>query len=192
VDNHAFTDYFRKMLQGTLSAEQNALCAGAYKNYKGKNHCAYNIAMSFVNAYDFLKENLSSNEQNWLWSNVHSNEYPNAPWSKTWLRPIFNREVITAGNMNTPHISKYSLARAAKDMRFVATASPGYKMIVQHASSSEQSVNLWSIDTGINGNIFAGDYFKLNEGHLNGKLLTMHIDGLKSSPHKVLKLERQV
>lgn len=130
VDNHAFLDYFRKLLSSKPSAEDNQLCYGAYSAYTGQDYCAFNIAMSFVNAYDFLKENLSSNEENWYWTNVHSNEYPNAPWSKSIFKHIFNREVVTAGNMNTVHISKYGLARSAKEMRFVATASPGYKMII--------------------------------------------------------------
>lgn len=119
VDNHAFVDFFRRLLQnldkGNASVESNAICAGAHKNFKGQNHCAYNLAMSFANSYDFLKENLSTNEQNWYWSNVHSNEYVNAPWSMTYLKNIFHREVPTFGNMNTPHISKVAYARAAKD-----------------------------------------------------------------------------
>jgi len=44
----------------------------------------------------------------------------------------------------------------------------------------------------MNGNIFAGDYFKFNSGHLAGKLHSMKRDGLTTTPHKVLKIEKKV
>jgi hypothetical protein len=34
---------------------------------------------------------------------------------------------------------------------------------------------LFCLDTGINGNIFAGNYFDLNQYHLQGKLKKMYI-----------------
>ena len=36
-------------------------------------------------------------------------------------------------------------------------------------------MNLYSIDTGINGNIFAGNYFNMNKNHLEGNLYKMYI-----------------
>jgi hypothetical protein len=47
--------------------------------------------------------------------------------------------------------------------------------VIAHAEEIKDSVNLWSIDTGNNGNILAGNYFTMNKDHLEGKLRKMFI-----------------
>lgn len=45
----------------------NKVCLGAFKEYKGKTPCAYNIAKSFSLARRFLEENLSKRISDWEW-----------------------------------------------------------------------------------------------------------------------------
>ena len=99
------------------------------------------------------------------------------PWSRTPLKFIFDREVPTFGSTNTPHVSKVSYQKALKaDGKFESTHVAGLKMIVAHsADGAKQATNLFSCDTGINGNIFSKHYFNMNEDHLNGKLQEMLI-----------------
>jgi len=66
------------------------------------------MAQAFLKAEEHLVSKVSSNPTNWKWSNVHSNEYPNMPFSMTPLRFLYHREVPTFGNSNTPHVSKLS------------------------------------------------------------------------------------
>jgi len=106
---------------------------------------------------------------------VHRNIYPNLPWSKTPLRYVFHREVPTFGSTNTPHVSKVSYRSAAQVMRFESQHVAGYKQIIAHAETAQNGVNLYSIDTGTNGNILAGNYFNMNKRHLAGDLHKMLI-----------------
>ena len=152
----------------------NAICIDA-NSYKGKNNCAYNLAVAFGQANDFLVENLSKSSNNWIWRNVHRNIYPNLPWSKTPLRYFFHREVPTFGSTNTPHVSKVSYRAASQTMRFESSHVAGYKQIIVHANTAQAGINLYSIDTGTSGNIFAGNYFNMNKNHLEGNLYKMLI-----------------
>ena len=60
-------------------------------------------------------------------------------------------------------------------MKFVSTHAAGYKQIIAHGESAKSGTNLYSIDTGMNGNIFGGNYFNLNKNHLSGNLMKMYI-----------------
>jgi hypothetical protein len=51
-------------------------------------------------------------------------------------------------------------------------------------------VNLYSIDTGINGNMLSGNYFDMNKDHLHGDLYKMYIGNqMKKVEHKTLTLK---
>jgi len=58
VDNHAFIDYFRRLIKAMessiITTEQQSICKNAFSNYQGSNHCQYNLAMSFVKSFEFL------------------------------------------------------------------------------------------------------------------------------------------
>jgi hypothetical protein len=114
------------------------------------------------------------NEQDWIWGNVHKNEYANLPWSKTPLKFLFHREISTFGNTNTPHVSKISYKKAFESGKFTSSHVAGFKTIIQQGTTADSAVNLYSIDTGNDGNLFAGNYFSMNENHLGGKLHTMY------------------
>jgi hypothetical protein len=111
----------------------NAVCEGAFD---GQKTCAYNIAKAFAQTYDHLVANVSANQADWKWSNVHSNEYNNLPWSKTLFKFLFHREVPTFGNSNTPHVSKVSYRQAMDKMLFKSTHVAGYKQIIAHAETA--------------------------------------------------------
>lgn len=64
AENHAFVDFWRLLVKDLagekgVSDGRKAVCEGFYQEYRGENPCAYNLAMSMVEAYDFLKTNLS-------------------------------------------------------------------------------------------------------------------------------------
>lgn len=114
--------------------------------------------MAFVQAHDFMTENIGD----WRWKFVHSNDYPSLPWSKVpILGSIWHREVPSAGNGNTVNLSRFNYNSVLDVKYFKSYASAGFKMLVSH-SSRGRGENLWSIDTGMNGNPFAGDYFTQN------------------------------
>ena len=136
------------------------------------------MAKAFANSRNFLKKNISRNEERWTWGDVHINEYAAMPWSKTPLKHFFHREVSTAGNSHTPNVSKANLD--LKENRFVSTHAANFKMLVSleasdsHLTPSPKN-NLYSIDTGDGSNIFNKHYFDMNEDHLNGNLKPMYM-----------------
>lgn len=88
---------------------------------------------------------------------------------------MFHASVPTFGNSNTPHVSELSYRLASQSMKFESKGVAGYKQIIANGNTAEEGVNLYSIDTGANGNILAGNYFTMNENHLAGKLHKMLI-----------------
>lgn len=42
--------------------------------------------------------------------------------------------------------------------------------------SGKDDTNLMSIDTGMNGNLFGGNYFNMNERHLKGDLYNIELN----------------
>lgn len=90
------------------------------------------------------------------------------PFSMTPLRYIFHREVPTFGNTQTPHVSKVNYVRGLEQGRFASTHVAGYKQVIAHGEA-----NIYTIDTGVNGNLFAGHYFDMNKDHLAGNLYKM-------------------
>ena len=50
--------------------------------------------------------------------------------------------------------------------------------------------NIYSIDTGVNGNLFAGHYFDMNKDHLAGDLYKMLIGSeVEKVPHQTLEIK---
>lgn len=51
-DNYHFTDAYQRLLTEVQSQKEDShfqvICEGAYKDYKGKNHCAYSVAMALI------------------------------------------------------------------------------------------------------------------------------------------------
>ena len=82
------------------------------------------------------------------------NEYVNMPWSRTPLKPLFHRTVGAAGNDNTPNVSKVSLRNNRDEVVMKGTTSGNFKMLVQLAEDPSDDISLFSIDTGMNGNLF--------------------------------------
>ncbi len=77
-------------------------------------------------------------------------------------------------------------------MLFKSSHVAGYKQIIAHADSPHQGTNLYSIDTGLNGNILAGHYFDMNKDHLAGKLRKMIIGPqLQEITHKTLIIKKK-
>ena len=50
-----------------------------------------------------------------------------------------------------------------------------YKMVVMFDKDPTKDVNMYSIDTGMNGNPFQGHYFDMNNDHIHGRLYQMKI-----------------
>lgn len=111
----------RMMIEVDAEAEDShfqVLCQQAYPEYKGNNHCGYNVARSMADAVTLLKKNVSKSPQDWIWRNLHSRQYANLPWSKTPLRFLFHREVPYGGNNNTPNVSGTKIRTNRKNVVF--------------------------------------------------------------------------
>ena len=66
-----------------------------------------------------------------------------------------------------------------------------YKMVVNFDKTGQET-NLFSIDTGMNGNPLQGRYFDMNNDHIYGRLQTMKIgDRLDGTPINVLTLKHK-
>lgn len=70
-------------------------------------------------------------------------------------------------------MSKIKYSTAAKDGRFLSTHVAGYKQVIDHGKTAEDTKGVYIVDTGNNGNLFQGNYFDLNPLSLSGKLLPM-------------------
>jgi len=154
------------------------------------------MVQAFIRTHDFLHETISKNSDDWKWKHVHSQMYPSLPWSRTPLKFLFHREVPVGGNMNTPGVSKYYIKQASDQGNFNAVQAGGYKHLIEmgdktYTGSKHDKLddNLYSIDTGNNGNIFMGNYFTMNRNHLDGKLHSMYIgDQINLTPTHELKI----
>ena len=80
-------------------------------------------------AYTFLEKNISPEINDWAWKNVHTIEYANIPWSFTFFKPLFHREVPIGGNTNTPKVSKVSFKKFNDIKTFKTTHTPVYKQV---------------------------------------------------------------
>ena len=129
--------------------------------------------MALIETKDFLSANVSTSPSKWLWGDLHVNDYVNMPWSRTPLKPFFHKAVATAGNDNTPNVSKLSLRKNRDEVVMKSTSSANFKMLVQLGKDPADDINLFSIDTGINGNFFQGNSFDMNKNHLEGRLKPM-------------------
>ena len=158
-----------------IDSHFHLICEGAYLEYKGENHCAYNVARSLADSVALLKSKVSSKPEDWIWRNLHRRQYSYLPWSKTPLRFLFHREVPFGGNNNTPNVSGCKLRSNKDNTVFESIHVAAYKMVVMFSSDEEKEVNLYSIDTGMNGNLFQGHYFDMNSDHINGRLREMKI-----------------
>ena len=175
VGNYPFIDFVQRMVH-TLETDPenekfNRVCRGAYKEYKGKKHCMYNMARAMAEAYDFLGTKVSPNVNDWQWQNVHVNEYTHVPFSFSPFKALFHREVPVGGNGNTVKVSKYSFKRFKAQESFKSVHTPNYKQVVQFAEKPEDQKTLMSFDGGQSGNVFAGHYFDFNRKHLDGSLM---------------------
>jgi len=128
-----------------------------------------------ADSVSLLKTKVSKDPKNWIWRNLHSRQYANLPWSKTPLKFFFHRDVPYSGNGNTPNVSGVKFRRNRQNIVFESTHVAAYKMIVNFDADAQKDTNLYSIDTGMNGNPFQGHYFDMNTNHIYGKLYKMKI-----------------
>ena len=180
-DNYAFQQTYMRLI--IEAAEEGAeshfqpLCEQAHKEYKGDNPCAYNVARAMADSVALLKKHVSKSPSDWIWRNLHSRQYANLPWSKTALKFFFHREVPYAGNNNTPNVSGTKIRANRKNIVFESTHVAAFKMVVHFSGKDDprKDVNLYSIDTGSNGNPFQGHYFDMNSDHIYGRLRKMKL-----------------
>lgn len=181
TDNYLNTFFVQKLIlklsDGEVPEKYNKLCKKAYfDGYNGDEQCQHNLARAFFDAYIHLEKLLGSDTKNWEYRNVHVNEYVSMPWSLTPLKPLFHRETPTGGNGQTPGVSKYKLGSIKENRILKSTHVAGYKQVNMFDKDPSKDVNLYSIDTGMGGHPFSGNYFNLNKGHLAGDLLPLSHD----------------
>ena len=98
------------------------------------------------------------------------------PWSVTPLKPFWHREVSFGGNINTVSVALTCSNRIEKEIIHKASHAANFKMVIEFGSNNVPAVNYMSIDTGMNGNLFAGNYFDMNSKHLKGELTQISIN----------------
>lgn len=180
IDNYAFFDFYQKLIIKLSEEVQDdkmhlyqKLCKNGFASmsYSGPAWCQYNVARSFLETHKHLVEGLGKTDKaTWTYGSIHFNEYPNQPWSMTPLKRFWHREVATGGNANTPGVSKYAMSRIGDEKVLKGTHTANYKQVIEFGREPSEDVNLMSIDTGMNGNLFGGNYFTMNEAHLEGRL----------------------
>lgn len=98
-------------------------------------------------------------------------QYPNIPFTKTYLKPLYDREIPACGNSNTVNVAgfkfskfegknnenPYSLFFAPK-REFPATHSANLKLVVPMNGTV-----FYSLDTGVSESLMSGNYFNMNE-----------------------------
>jgi acyl-homoserine lactone acylase PvdQ len=128
--NFGFNDFYMRLMhilvEDPASEKYSKYCET--DDYTGSKPCAYNVAKAFADSRNYLKKNVSRNEERWTWGDVHVNIYPNMPWSKTPLSPIFHREVSTPGNSHTPNVAK--APPVLSESRFTSPHAANFKMLV--------------------------------------------------------------
>ena len=168
----------------------NPLCRKGFEDYEykeGGNHCAYNLARSFVAAKQYLSENVSPRSEDWKWGSLIVKDWVNLPWSRTPLKPFFHRQAATQGNVNTVDVSRYFVN--FNDTLIHSTQGAVYRQIIEMGPSNPDENDLFSLDTGINENPLQGNYFDMNAHHRTGQLNRMlPLDQLDQSEMKHLKL----
>lgn len=100
----------------------------------------------------------------------------------TKLKPIWHRTTPIGGNGQTPCVSKYALNRFEDNAHFLSTHTANFKMVVSFSPNDDSSkdITLMSLDTGMAGNLFAGNYFDMNLDHLYGRLKTMKVNSIEA------------
>ena len=123
---------FKEINEHGSQTKLNNLCAQAYPEYSGPDHCAYNIARGFAEVKDQLTRNLSGQQENWIWRNVHYNAYKHLPFSMTPLKFIFHRTTASEGNFNTVNVSKFGWKNNYNSTKTIeSTHAANYKSVMQ-------------------------------------------------------------
>lgn len=121
-----------------------------------------------------MQKNVSPNDYDWLYKNVHTNVYPALPWSMTPLKFLFQRDVPVGGNTQTPSVSNIKHLKASKSGFYESTHTANLKQVISFGENLEDDISLYSVDTGNDGNLFAGHYFDMNDDHIAGRLHPMY------------------
>ena len=125
-----------------------------------------------VDAKALLESRVSKDPSGWVWRNIHMREYANMPWSKTPLAFLFHRKLPMSGNNNSLNVSGVKLLANRDNVVFESIHVASYKMVINFVDKEKprRDINLYSIDTGMNGNPLQGHYFDMNDDHIHGRL----------------------
>jgi len=86
------------------------------------------------------------------------------------LKYLFHKTSPVGGNDNTVCVAHLKVSDNKDSPVIVSTAAANLKMLISLAKEPKDDQSLISIDTGMNGNPFQGNYFDLNKDHLEGRL----------------------
>ena len=115
--------------QGDKSHFQK-ICEQAHPEYKGSNHCAYNVAKAMADSHNLLSTRVSNRPEDWAWGKLHARQYSNLPWSKTPLKFLFHREVYTGGNNNSLNVAGCKFRKNSANTIFHSVHVSSFKMVV--------------------------------------------------------------
>lgn len=130
------------------------------------------ITISFNNAFQFLKNQLGENVENWTWNRVASVEYEHAIGKAGGLlRKLFNVGPFeTLGGDQVINNQIFSIDSTGF---YKITAGPSTRRIVDF-SDVENSVAI--LPTGQSGNIFSDYYKDQTQKYLEGKFVKMKLN----------------
>lgn len=112
------------------------------------------------------------------WGDLHRMKYPNIPFTRTFLKLFYDREVRASGNFNTVNVAGFKFSKfEAKtgESVYEALLDPKREFAAGHSAnlkiiSPMNGTIFYSIDTGVSESIFSENYFNMNERHLDNDL----------------------
>ncbi|CAI2381259.1 unnamed protein product [Moneuplotes crassus] len=137
--------------------------------------CAENIYLALNQTLRYL---IRFHSMDATWGELHTMQYPNIPFTRTYLKPLYDREIPASGNSNTINVAGFKFSKFEgknnenpyslffdPKREFPATHSANLKLVVPMDGTV-----FYSLDTGISESLMSGWYFNMNGPHRENKL----------------------
>ena len=137
------------LLKRILSGEEAVWCDNVLT--PAVESCAETTRVALQDALKELDKRLGKNMGNWQWGDLHRTLFPHNPFSQvSFLKPFFQRSIVTGGDNFTVNPSPYKL-----DEPFDSTWLPSYREIIDLADLGNSR---FMHTTGQSGNLLSRHY----------------------------------
>ena len=108
--------------------------------------------------------------EEWKYDQIANREYHAIPWSFNSLKPLWHKTENHHGNDNS--------LRLSKNQNFLDQERSGHSTFTQiiDFGAPEANQTHMSLDRGMSGNLFAGDYWSMQENFSKDKLIQISTD----------------